>query len=100
MSALQPLPIAPGNVWDISWNFTEWMREGDSIKSIAPDGPTVAVPTGVTLGDVTVEGKRVIAWVTIAANAKLGTKYECVCRIKTQQGRVDSRVYTLIVTRK
>lgn len=100
MTALQPLPIAPGNVWDISWNFAGWLPDGDAIQTVAPDGPTVSVPTGVTLGDVTVEGKRVYAWVTIAADAKIGVKYECVCKIKTVQGRVDSRVYQLIVAKK
>ena len=95
MSVAQPLPISPGATLDISWDWTAWLAEGETISARTI---TAAVP--LTKGADSEAAGVVTAMVTAPTTsaAAIGTQLTARCTITTSEGRTDTRRFTLLLT--
>lgn len=93
----QPLEITPGAVVDISWDWSDWLPQTDSIAQA-----TVTPPLGCSVSNVQALASRVVAFVTIDPATAPGIGFQVVCSIVTSSTppRSDSRTITLIAARR
>jgi hypothetical protein len=73
----------PDSVLDFAWDWSEWLHEGETIFSAS-----VSAPDGITVMSSSFVNGLVTAWL---ADGELGRVYPVLCRITTNQGRVEER---------
>jgi hypothetical protein len=83
---------APGAKLDFDFDWSGWLADGEAII----DRPVTIVPDGSGLTLVNTEAGlgRVKVWLE---GGNLGMEYRVVCNIETDQGRKDSRSFTVLV---
>jgi hypothetical protein len=92
MSAAQPLPIAAGATLDITWDWSAWLADGETItaREVTAVSPLSKGADNSAAGVIT-------AWVTVPAAAAVGTALIARCQVTTSAGRVDLRKFLLQV---
>lgn len=77
----------PDATLDYSWDWSDWLTDDETITTAS-----VTVPDGLTLGVVSQLSGVVTAWIS---GGTAGTEYEVVCRITTNEARIDDRTILL-----
>lgn len=95
MSVAQPLPISPGAVLDLSWDWSSWLQEGESVTA-----REVVAVAPLTKGADTLTGAVVTAMVTAPTTSEVALEYNLTarCTITTSAGRSDTRRFRLVLT--
>jgi len=83
----------PDAVLDYTFDWTAWLAGiADTLAS-----QQMVVDTGITLNSSSIDGSKVIAWLS---GGTAGTTYRVTCRVVTAGGRTDDRsIYIKIVER-
>lgn len=85
-------PIRPGATLDWEWDWTDWMRPGDSIST-----REIAATDKISAGVPALTGAVVTALLTCASDAPIGSRQRAVCTIQTAAGRTDRRSIRFVV---
>jgi hypothetical protein len=88
-----PFKHDPQAVLDYTWDWTDWLAEGDSITSYA-----LTPSAGVIVNSDSRNEALITAWMEVdtGATGRLGV----VCHVVTAQGREDDRtLYLLVIER-
>lgn len=95
MSVTQPLPISPGATLDISWDWSDWLTEGETIASydVVPVAPMTVGADSQAAGIVT-------AMVSAPAMGEVALEFALLvrCTVTTSAGRTDTRRFRLVLT--
>ena len=92
MSAAQPLPITAGATLDITWDWSAWLADGETITA-----REITAVSPLTKGVDSHAAGVVTSWVTVPAGAAAGTALVARCKVTTSAGRVDARKFALQV---
>ena len=85
----QQIPVkSPDAVLDYAFDFSAWLATNETISSA-----TITVPTGITLAQgASINGGVVTFWLS---GGSAFNSYLISCEVVTNQGRTDSRSFTL-----
>ena len=84
----------PGATLDYTWDWSQWMRTGDSIAS-----RQITVPTGWTSTNPSNDATSVTTWLATTLPAD-NADHRVTCRITTAAGRIDERTIRLFLTER
>lgn len=81
---------------DYYWNWTEWLKEGETIVDFNISFTPPQDADGLTEddSDIYVGGKQVVAWLT---GGEVNTAVGVTCHIKTSEDREDDRTLDIWV---
>jgi hypothetical protein len=86
--------LDPNSRLDFTWNFGDWMPDGDYIASFELLPETGITYDGATVHTSPTSGQplsAVTAWVSWDPGVAAGTRLGITCRIVTAEGREDDK---------
>lgn len=83
MTVLTNHPKDPDAVLDYRWDWSVWLKTGETISTVTWD-----VPAGITQQSHSDDTSSATIWLT---GGTVGKNYLVTCRIVTSSGRTDDR---------
>lgn len=81
--------LDPNATLDFAFDWASWLEDGETLTA-----ETVTATAGATVINDTIDGTRVVYWLT---GGQVGSDVEVTCRVTSSAGRVDERSVRVLV---